>query len=453
MTIEKVDVEVPGPAEHPPIEPQKPRLMPLKIARSEPHPRPRSRPQSGQWWWDIWFAATILVLLGIVTQSWPRVTADRVGVLITLALLSLGYILLSRPARRDVRFAVALVALLVLGAGLATNFNPNMALFQAVAFPLLWHTLPDLRSAVVANVALAVSVTVGFLNPFGGADISYQQALTIEVVSLVGSVALGVWMTRIGQLSDERRRLLDALTSTQDQLAQLNRDAGVTSERERLAREIHDTIAQSLTGIVMLSQHAQRELQSSQLDSLAERLETLESHARDALVETRSLVTAGSPVELGEGIVPALERLSERFVLDTGIDVVLESDDEARTPGRFSRDSEVVLLRSAQESLANIRKHSEAASAVLGVRVVEGAVIFSAADNGIGFDVAARTTGHGLAGMRARLALAGGSLEIVTAPGKGTTLHATLPTGVGAAGADPFEPDYPASIYPAQAHP
>ena len=116
-----------------------------------------------------------------------------------------------------------------------------------------------------------------------------------------------------------RGQLLDALTATQAELAAANHDTGVVSERERLAREIHDTIAQSLTGIVMVSQRAQRELASGQLVPLGDQLQLLEQSARDALVETRSLVAASAPVDLGGGIVSALERLAERFRRESGI--------------------------------------------------------------------------------------------------------------------------------------
>ncbi|PRY67476.1 signal transduction histidine kinase [Glaciihabitans tibetensis] len=393
--------------------------------------------QSGAPWWDIFFSATMVLLVLIASQRGSSAPA----VLTTLGVISIGYVVLGRRARDDSRFAVPFVALLILGSGIATSFNPSMATIQVIAFPLIWVVMPGIRAAVIANAALAIAVAVGFVYALDGTPSAYQQALTIEVISLVGSVALGIWMTRIEQLSDERQLLLDELTVTQGRLAQLHRESGATSERERLARDIHDTIAQSLTGIVMLSQHAQRELQAGDLGSLERRLEALETNAREALVETRSLVTAGAPVELGEGIVAALGRLVERFVRDTGINASFEADAYVGSPGRLSRDAEVVLLRSAQESLANIRKHSAATVATLTVRADGDAVVLTAADNGIGFDAEAQSTGHGLPGMRDRLALAGGTLVVATAPGAGTTLRATLPlelsAGAGAgAGAD-----------------
>ena len=240
----------------------------------------------------------------------------------------------------------------------------------------------------------------------------------IEAISLVGSLALGLWITRISDLSHERKALLDELTAAQGQLAALHRDSGVTSERERLAREIHDTIAQSLTGLVMLSQRAQRELAAGDTDALADQLEMMEHSARDALVETRTLVAAGAPVELGAGIVAALERFGSRFERETGIAVTVNG-----TVPELDRDTEVVLLRCAQEALANVRKHSGARAAAITLTMTGGRPTMTVQDDGVGFDPSLPSTGFGLAGMRDRLALVGGSIAVAGHPG--TTLTVT----------------------------
>jgi signal transduction histidine kinase len=391
-------------------------------------------------WWDIFFAATMLLLAVILLQDWPEVSVNRLGALITLGLISVAYALLCRPGRRNNRFAIALVVILIVGAAVATTFHPSMATIQVIAFPLIWSYVDDLRRGLVANAALAVVVGIALVISQGRGEAAILQAVTIEGISLVGSGALGIWFTRVEQLSMERQRLLDDLTAAQDQLAELHRDSGVTSERERLAREIHDTIAQSLTGIIMLSQQTQRELASGDVGALADQLSLLESRARDALVETRSLVAASAPVELGPGISAALERLAVRFARDTGVDVSVQIDDAAREPALLSRDIEVVLLRCAQESLANIRKHSRATSATMALTVTANEVVLTMSDNGVGFDPTDVSTGFGLSGMRDRLALAGGSLELVssshgaqvaehvTTPGHGSVVRATLPT-------------------------
>ena len=244
---------------------------------------------------------------------------------------------------------------------------------------------------------------------------------------------MGTWITRIATLSDERRELVEKLTAAQDELALLHRDAGVTDERARLAREIHDTIAQSLTGLVMLGQRARRELAGGGVQE--ETLELIETGARDALVETRSLVAASAPVELGGGLIDALDRLVGRFARETGID--LGGGVAVLTEMRgLSRDDEVALLRCAQEGLANVRKHSGATRVSVAVGVDADATVLRVTDDGRGFDPERVEAGFGLRGLRERLALVGGELRVGGAdaggsPGTtgalGTTLEARLP--------------------------
>jgi signal transduction histidine kinase len=170
----------------------------------------------------------------------------------------------------------------------------------------------------------------------------------------------------------------------------------------------------------MLTQRARRELGDS--DTLA----LLEDSARAALAETRALVAASAPVGLASGgIKDALDRLADRFSRETGVTVGVEV---AEIPP-LERDTEVVLLRVAQEGLANIRKHAGAESAVIELTLVHGKPTLAVRDDGAGFDPATPSAGFGLGGMRDRLALVGGSLDVASSSA-GTTLTATLPAAV-----------------------
>jgi signal transduction histidine kinase len=395
---------------------------------------------TGNRWWHVLFALTMLLLAVLADGADYFGEYNRVGAFVCIGLFCLAYITIGWRALAGERFSLTFAVVLIMLSGVAVSFNPSTSIVQALVFPLLWFVLDDTRRAIIANVALAISVGTGYVVVQGFSAESVRESATIEGISLVGSLALGLWFTRVATLSDERLRLIDELTATQDQLAQLHRDAGVTSERERLAREIHDTVAQSLTGMVMLAQQARRNLDSGDFDAIGDELATLESSARDALVETRSLVAASAPVELGAGVTAALERVAARFERDTGIAVQLlvdlqlavdsqlagdvgSMDDAAPLP----RDVEVVLLRSAQEGLTNVRKHASASRVWLELRAGSGDVHLTVRDNGSGFDPAAPSDGFGLPGMRDRVALAGGSLTIATALGDGTTLSVALP--------------------------
>jgi signal transduction histidine kinase len=362
---------------------------------------------SGERWWDVFVTGLIVVLALIDGLAWAPSETQRIVAWVLLGLFFACYLLYGRRALRDgtpwLPFAITLIVL----SGAVVACSPNLAIIQAIAFPMLWVAVDPTRWAIVMNVLLALALAAGFIVSLGSDPTNIVNTAVIEGLSLVGSLALGLWITRIANLSHERKQLLDELTAAQDQLAALHRDSGVTSERERLAREIHDTIAQSLTGLVMLSQAAQRELAAGDTAALTERLALMEESARDALVETRSLVAAGAPVELGGGIVAALERFGARFQRETGISVTVVG-----SVPELDRDTEVVLLRCAQEALANVRKHASARTATVQLSMVGGHATMTVRDDGVGFDPSEQGSGFGLAGMRDRLALVGGSLRV-----------------------------------------
>ncbi|ROQ36588.1 signal transduction histidine kinase [Frondihabitans sp. PhB188] len=351
--------------------------------------------------------------------------ADRIVAVIVIALLSLAWCTFGRRGFTRPTAAAAFLAILVVASGVMVFVDPSTAFVQAIACPLIWVMVDRVRVAVAVNALLTVVIAVAMATGLGSAPDDWTQAVLIEGISLVGSIALGVWITRLAELSEERQKLLDELTLAQVRLATLSRESGASGERERLAREIHDTIAQSLTGVVLLTQRLKRELAADTLDVAGDTAALLEESAREALTEARSLVASTSAVDLGGGVEPALRRLAGRFERETGIHVDLDVD---RVEG-LDRDVEVVLLRCAQEGLANVRKHSGAASARLGLIRAGAEVRLTVGDDGAGFDPARSSDGYGLAGMRARLGLADGRLEVRSAPGSGSTLVASLPLG------------------------
>jgi signal transduction histidine kinase len=369
-------------------------------------------------WWNVavlaMAAVATVVTLTSGIPSWRQVGAEA-----ALATFVLAWFLIGRRALLQQRAAILLIGIVIITASIATGFFPAMAILQCVGYPLIWVAFDRVRTAVIANVLLALGVGTGYAI---GSQ-SLLAPLTTAGLSLAFSVALGLWITSIAVQSESRRALLAELQDAQAQLAAAHRDAGVMSERERLAREIHDTIAQDLTGLVLLTQRARRELAAGSAANADAQLALVEESARQTLVETRSLVTASAPVGLeAGGLGDALERLGARFSRETSVDVTV---DAAASPA-LDRDSEVVLLRIAQEGLANVRKHSGAGSASIRIESGVDDVSLVVADDGAGFDVAAPSTGFGLAGMRERLALVGGTLDVASSPA-GTVLTARLP--------------------------
>jgi len=369
--------------------------------------------------WSTAVTATAVLLAAFLVLAELPVWRFALG-LASVALLVAGWFLFGIRRADDPRGSLPLVTVTVLSVGLGVAAFPSLAIMQVIAYPIAWMFMPTFRRGVAANVLLALSVALGFFVSLGTEPDDLRQIATTVGISLAFSIAMGVWIARIMTLGEERGRLLTELQGAQEQIAALHRDAGASAEREHLARELHDTIAQDLTGLVMLAQRAQREGGES-LETLA----LIEENARGVLAETRALVAAGASVATGEtrvDVLSALRRVAERFQRETGITVTVQGPERLVLP----RDLEVVVLRCAQEALANARKHARASRIAVGLMAGDGAVRVTVSDDGIGFDPATAPDGFGLSGMRDRLSIVGGSLSVTSAPGTGTTLTAEV---------------------------
>jgi len=205
----------------------------------------------------------------------------------------------------------------------------------------------------------------------------------------------------------------------QDQLLAQARDAGVQEERARLSREIHDTVAQSLVGII------------TQLEAASDitardhttRLQRAGATARDALGEARRAVRALASPRLDDDQLPtALAGFVREIAEATSIDARFTLDGE---PAPTPYDAE--LLRICQEALTNVAKHSTASRVMVTLGYSADAVRLDVRDDGSGFDAAVVRSGHGLPGIRQRLANIGGMLEIETSEGGGCAVSAAVP--------------------------
>jgi signal transduction histidine kinase len=217
--------------------------------------------------------------------------------------------------------------------------------------------------------------------------------------------------------SADRRAVIAELEEARASLATLSHRAGVLAERERLAREIHDTLAQGFTSVVVLLELAESDVDTDPA-AARRRLVAARDTARQNLAEARGLVAALAPADLQAAPLPeALGRLTDRFGAETGLAARFEVCGD---PQPLPANKEVVLLRSAQEALANVRKHAGAGSVTVTLRFSPDGAVLTVADDGAGFDPAAPTAGFGLAGMRRRVEEIGGALSIHSGPG-GTT--------------------------------
>lgn len=305
------------------------------------------------------------------------------------------------------------------------------------------------RWKYVGVAATAAVTAAGYLG--GWAGLSQGQAWWAwPPVALVVALVAGTFV-RIAELEEGRtqrqRQSLDELHAANAQLeealqdnaalhAQLlvqAREAGVQDERERMAREIHDTLAQGLAGILAQLQAAEQTLPEEAPER--RQVSTAIALAREGLSEARRTVHAVEPQVLAEARLPeVIQEAVARWSETHGVTAVLTTTGYARP---LHTEVEVTLLRAAQEALANVAKHARARRVVLTLTYMEDEVTLDVLDDGIGFELAAVRAlvtsgtapdgGFGLAAMRQRVQRLSGRLAVESEPGGGTAISATVP--------------------------
>jgi len=220
-----------------------------------------------------------------------------------------------------------------------------------------------------------------------------------------------------------------AVATAQSVAEERTRESIAATERERgrWARELHDESLQSLAGLRVLLSAARRSDAEETDKLLIQGIEQVDS----AIAEMRRLIADLRPTTLDElGLGAALEALAERLTASGAIEVDLDLDiafHAGRTKYRLVREIEDAAYRLVQEALNNAARHGGAERAK--VEVIESGekLRLRVSDQGRGFDPSAKSDGFGLIGMRERVTLAGGTLELQSAPGTGTTITAVLP--------------------------
>ena len=234
------------------------------------------------------------------------------------------------------------------------------------------------------------------------------------------------------EFSEEDERLIGMLAAhaaiaiENARLYERSRELSAVEERNRLARDLHDSVVQKLFGVVLAAQSAKLLLDRSPGEA-REQVGRVQELAQDAVGELRSLVFELRPAAIAtEGLGPALAKHVEVLRRVHGLDVELEVSGRLRVRPGIDRE----LFRIAQEALQNALKHSAAGKVV--VRLDEGdrALALRVRDDGVGFDPDApgpRSRSLGLTSMEERAQALGATLEIVSAPGEGTTVSLEVP--------------------------
>jgi len=253
--------------------------------------------------------------------------------------------------------------------------------------------------------------------------------------------------------AENQRFAAEELRRTRAELARSQHNAGTLAERARLAREIHDTLAQGFSSIVLMGRSAEKSLDDGDTATARDRLRTVQETASANLAEARNFVRGLQPPGLAENpaetpspadaladpLVTSLRRLCEKTETEAaawGARLRCRFGLEG-TPVQLPNPYRTTLLRAAQASLANVWVHARAGTAVVTLSFLGSEVAMDIYDDGTGFDPSAVAdpagrpdgSGYGLKSLQERVAALDGSLDIESAPGEGTVVAIRLPLG------------------------
>jgi signal transduction histidine kinase len=388
--------------------------------------------ETGTLGWDAFYLLVFAAVLVIVLVSTPGSTAVAGG---AMGAMVAWYLFVGRPLWAEawppwasarpgrVRATIYLTGLFALFCAVQSQ-NPE-AWFLAFALSPQFFSIASGRMPIYLGIALNFTAAVLLVWRYPTAG---TAAMAFSIAAAGGGFAIfySGWVSRIIEQSAERAAIIEQLEATRAELADAQHKAGRMAERQRLAADIHDTLAQGFASILMCIQAAQADVDGSHPQAAhlqaARHLDLAARTARENLAEARALVAGLAPAQLDGGTLPdALRRLSQA----PGVDAAFGMDG---TPRPLPMATEVVLLRVCQEALSNVRKHARARSATVRLDYATDAVRLEVSDDGAGFDPASVSGGFGLRGMRARVTEAGGTLTVGSEPGAGTRVSAMVPS-------------------------
>ena len=357
----------------------------------------------------------VLIVASVVRYVMRHSAADNLLVLALAAAACALYAVIAVLAQRRRPWALWMFVLVAVWAVLVVS-APSFAWCSFALFFLCRIAFTG-AVAYAAAGATAAATAAGLFRLSDGTDLAM----------LLGPLAVGVLLTliydRIEHDAAEQRRLHREVSLAQGQLAASERRAGTIAERERVSREIHDTVTQGLASSLLLLEAAHRGWPDpASRQDLRQAGELL----RRNLSDTRSLVHELASPGLDASPLPAaLLQAAAQYVPDARL---LVTGDPRPVPPEVRH----TLLRVVQSAAANIKLHASASTATITLGFLPDAVTLDIYDDGTGFDPAAVAPpsdagGYGLRAMRRRVEQLGGDFSVESAPGEGTVVAAQLP--------------------------
>ncbi|MEW2354690.1 ATP-binding protein [Spirillospora sp. NPDC029432] len=391
--------------------------------------------------WDrVWLASPYAAVAAASLTAAARRPEPSPDLLLTLGIAALAALwhwwMVTAHPRWPERVAAPMVLYFTVLFGLACwlfSREPVYVLLLVACYPTAFVTLPGWLAYVGVAATSAALVTDWGWSPALVATSCATTVLISAVGGALRTVESEVLRRRAAyeELAEAHARLAELArhnAGLQDELLERARAAGVLTERTRMARELHDTLAQGLAGILTHLEAAGGHLPA---DGPARgHVDIARETARENLAEARRWMLAMRPTPLDAGTLPeAIEAVVERWRAGGGADAALTV---TGTPVRLRPEAEEALLRAAQEALANAARHARARHVRVTLSFMDDVVALDVHDDGVGFDPDAAAAspaggGLGLSAMRHRIARFAGTLSIESAPGRGTAVSVTIP--------------------------
>lgn len=376
-----------------------------------------------QWDWVWHLSAYTLIILNIifVYNSEPRTTNFLFFLVLSIA-MGLWYI--SFKTMSTLRFwdnPKRGVFYLVLGwliwGGLISIASDSLMLI-GIFFPLIFGRFP-IRWSIGITIFQTLGLYALYILVYPTEN--WFALLMIILGLLIISTIIGAFIASIIKQSTDRQRLIVELTRSRANLMKVEREAGRLTERQRIARDIHDSLAQHFTSIIMQLSAAKH----STPETVQSAIQQAQDAAREGLNEIRRIVWDMQPEQFEKAsLVEAVEELAARWSAENNIQVKMKV---TGIPRSLTSSAETTLLRILQEALHNINKHALAKNVNITFSFMEDIFVMDIADDGVGFDPSKNSDGFGMKTMRERTEELSGTLTIESERGTGTAIAVSIP--------------------------
>ena len=387
-----------------------------------------------------WFL--LVWLTGTEISSWLQPSAQLIGVglliLYSVVLLIHGgiyWLAFSLPVGRRFQYLILFVqAALVLLLTQVSQNEMNAFTLSLVLIVAMIEMLRQVRLILLASSCYLVLLLLYIHIPGSSMHWLYlwrgdNNAPEVAVVLILAGMALYLQQRRV---HEQTQALLNDLSMAHTQLSAYAlrvEELTMLTERQRLARELHDTVSQGLVGLVMQLEAANSYAGKGQSAQAREIVVSAMNRARTVLTETRYVLHDLRADRLRPDDLPEMvQEEIDHFMNDTGIPCVAELEALSNTPEVHCNH----VLRAISEGLANVAHHAQAQKVWVCTVAHEQKMDIEVRDDGIGFDpgIIVNCPGHyGLRGLHERVRLIGGRLDILSSPGKGTTIRVSVPVG------------------------